>query len=183
MKKSHPINELNNFIAGWYIDPELCDAIVQQGESDVSRFRSGIRQYRDCELNEFNSDLQQRYCKELWHVIEEYKKIYPFCYQQIHRWGWTPPIIQRYDLGKFYNDEHCENDGFKENINRHLVYMTFLNDIDDGGGTEFLIQGLTVKAEKGLTIIWPAGWTHYHRGVVSHTEIKYIMTGWLTFSW
>jgi hypothetical protein len=31
---------------------------------------------------------------------------------------------------------------------------------------------------KGLTLIWPAIWTHPHRGVVSPTQTKYIATGW-----
>jgi prolyl 4-hydroxylase len=183
MKQSHSINGLNNFIAGWYIDPELCDSIVEQGERNPSHFNSGIKQYRDCDLKKFNPTFESRYCKELWHVIEEYKKVYPFSYKEIHPWGWTPPRIQRYDPGKFYNNEHCENTGFKEYTSRHLAYMTYLNDIEDGGGTEFLLQGVTTKAEKGLTLIWPAGWTHYHRGVVSNTETKYIITGWLVFSW
>ena len=55
--------------------------------------------------------------------------------------------------------------------------MTYLNDVDDGG-TEFLYQNLITPAEKGLTLIWPAGFTHTHRGVVSQTKTKYIATGW-----
>ena len=59
--------------------------------------------------------------------------------------------------------------------------MTYLNTIDDGGGTEFILQNLVASAKQGLTLIWPAGWTHYHRGIVSNTQIKYIITGWLCF--
>jgi prolyl 4-hydroxylase len=183
MQKPFYLNNLNNFIAGWYINPDICDSIVKQGEKDPSRFKSGIKEYRDCDLLEFNPIICDLYCRELWQVIEEYKKIYPNCYQKLHPWGWTPPRIQRYDPGKFYNVEHCENNGDKPYVTRHLAFMTYLNDITDGGGTEFMSQGITTKAEKGLTLIWPAGWTHYHRGVVSNTETKYIITGWLNFSW
>jgi prolyl 4-hydroxylase len=183
MRRSHTVNTLNNFIGGWYIDPAICDAIVEKGEKDISRFKSGIKEYRDCDLQLFDFNICNNYCKELWHVIEEYKKVYPFCYEDLHPWGWTPPRIQRYDPGKFYQTEHCENNGTLKYISRHMVYMTYLNDIKDGGGTEFLTQGITTNAEKGLTLIWPAGWTHYHRGVVSNTETKYIITGWLNFSW
>jgi hypothetical protein len=52
-----------------------------------------------------------------------------------------------------------------------------LNNVDDGG-TQFFHQGLTIKAEKGLTLIWPADWTFVHRGQVSNTKEKWIITGW-----
>ena len=51
----------------------------------------------------------------------------------------------------------------------------------DAGETEFFHQKIKVKPQKGLTIIWPAEWTHTHRGIVSPTQTKYIMTGWYNF--
>jgi len=39
-----------------------------------------------------------------------------------------------------------------------------------------------VQPRKGLTLIWPADWTHHHRGVVSPTQEKYIITGWFSFT-
>ena len=56
--------------------------------------------------------------------------------------------------------------------------MTYLNDVEDGG-TEFLNQKCEVKARKNLTLIWPADWTHTHRGVISQTKEKTIITGWI----
>ena len=35
-----------------------------------------------------------------------------------------------------------------------------------------------MKPKKGLTIIWPAGWTHPHHGLPAPEETKYIATGW-----
>jgi hypothetical protein len=59
--------------------------------------------------------------------------------------------------------------------------MTYLNTVKDGGGTEFFHQKLTTSAEQGKTLIWPADWTHTHRGITSPTEEKYIITGWYSF--
>ena len=42
-------------------------------------------------------------------------------------------------------------------------------------------QKMIVNAEQGKTLIWPADWTHTHRGVGSLTEEKYIITGWYSF--
>ena len=56
--------------------------------------------------------------------------------------------------------------------------MTYLNDVPDGGGTEFAYYPeLKVNAKKGLTLLWPTDFTHTHRGVISQHE-KYIITGW-----
>ena len=58
--------------------------------------------------------------------------------------------------------------------------MTYLNDVENGG-TEFKFQNITTPAKKGLTLIWPAGWTHVHRGQISNKKEKYIITGWYAF--
>ena len=60
--------------------------------------------------------------------------------------------------------------------------MTYLNDVTDGGETEFMYQKLKIKPKKGLTLIWPADWTHTHRGIPSMTQVKYIATGWYCYS-
>ena len=65
--------------------------------------------------------------------------------------------------------------------NRILVFMTYLNDVDDGG-TDFKYQNLTSPAKKGLTMIWPSDFTHTHKGQISHTKEKYIVTGWVGFN-
>ena len=55
--------------------------------------------------------------------------------------------------------------------------MTYLNDVEDGGTTDFDYYNLKVKPECGKTLIWPAEWTHMHSGIVAN-ETKYIITGW-----
>jgi len=88
--------------------------------------------------------------------------------------------IQRYLPTEGYYVWHIENSGV-HNCQRILAWMIYLNDVNDGGGTEFLFQNLTTQAEQGKLVIWPADWTHYHRGEVSNTETKYIVTGWFRY--
>ena len=83
--------------------------------------------------------------------------------------------IQKYPPGGGFKKWHFEEPG---HLKRCLVFMTFLNDMTDEGGTEFLYQDLKVEPKKGLTLIWPSYWTHTHRGVISKTQEKYIVTGW-----
>lgn len=95
------------------------------------------------------------------------------------------PTIQHYPIGGGYKTYHCERSTFVGNAgSRVLVFMTFLNTIDNKnyeGGTEFYHQNLKVKCEKGVTLIWPSEWTHIHKGIVSTTSEKMIITGWLNF--
>ena len=60
--------------------------------------------------------------------------------------------------------------------------MSYLNDVDDRGTTDFDYYGLKIKPEKGKTLIWPAEWTHAHTGSILKSGSKYIITGWFNFA-
>ena len=57
--------------------------------------------------------------------------------------------------------------------------MIYLNDITGGGETEFLYQKRRIVPTVGTVVMWPAAYTHVHRGNTVLTEQdKYIVTGW-----
>jgi hypothetical protein len=79
-----------------------------------------------------------------------------------------------------YHVWHCEQ-GTKEDSDRVLAWTVYLNDIPDGEGeTEFLWQGLRVQPKAGTVSIFPASFTHTHRGNPVYSCDKYIATGWYT---
>jgi hypothetical protein len=79
-----------------------------------------------------------------------------------------------------YHIWHCEQQG-ADNSNRVLAWTMYLNDIPDGEGeTEFLWQGLRVQPKAGTVSIFPASFTHTHRGNPVYSCNKYIATGWYT---
>lgn len=61
---------------------------------------------------------------------------------------------------------------------RLLVWSIYLNDVDNGGETEFLYQQQKIKPKTGTLVIWPAGVTHPHRGNPPYSNDKFILTGW-----
>ena len=87
--------------------------------------------------------------------------------------------IQRYKPNQCYWSPHCENDG--NNLDRLLAWTIYLNTVTDGGGTHYTQYNKTIDAVEGRLVIWPAYWTHFHHGVVSESQTKYIATGWYTF--
>lgn len=193
----HSINKENNFIGGWYISPDFCDAMLEKAKNKIAYFSYPYHDYYVSNyLDKLDNTLFEQYLNELKNVTKLYVKKYNFAMKELTNFRIsehydtdpstekTPTIkFQKYYPKRSYHKWHCENDGSSRMVikNRHLATMTYINDVNDGGGTEFLYQNLIVKPEKGLTLIWPAGWTHMHRGIPSDTEYKYILTGWINF--
>ena len=90
--------------------------------------------------------------------------------------------IQRYQSGQHYQGLHTERSSL-ESLHRIFAWMTYLNDVEkeEGGSTYFSHYDLEKKKKKGLTLIWPAEWTHAHKGGLLHEDSKYIITGWIHF--
>jgi hypothetical protein len=192
-------NNLSNHIAGWVIDDtSLCDDIIayfndkdtekRQGKVHFANtpnegiFNEEYKIATEATLNNAQ-DLYSRYQQNLQKCLNEYVKLYEWCDSLgPYRVGKEGTKIQYYPPGGGYFSYHSEKAPWKEPYaSRHLVFMTYLNDVDDGGETEFLYQRIKVKPKKGLTLIWPAEWTHTHRGITSLTQEKYITTGWFNF--
>ena len=119
------------------------------------------------------------YISEIFNKVEDYLKKYGM-YQMIKVTIKEPINLQHYAPNEGFFDWHCER-GSHQSHQRALVFMTYLNDVNDGGETEFHFQQMKVKAVKGKTVIWPTDFTHLHRCITSPTEHKYIATGWFHF--
>ena len=111
-----------------------------------------------------------------------YKKRYPLI-DRLGPWDcYHKCQLMKYEPDKYYDKIHCENDCYnRPSVERVFGWMIYLNDIRRGGGTEFIHQRFTAKPRAGDLYIWPAGWTHMHRGVNAPKEVKYILTGWCSF--
>ena len=57
--------------------------------------------------------------------------------------------------------------------------MFYLNDVKEGGETEFYHQKIKIKPKKGTAVIWPSFYTHLHKGNVPVSNNKYILNVWL----
>ena len=88
--------------------------------------------------------------------------------------------IQKTQPGQGYHTWHAEA-GSREMNNRILTWTVYLNDEFEAGETEFLYQHYRYKPSKGDCIIFPAAYTHTHRGNPPIGGDKYIITGWVEF--
>tara|TARA_R110000824_G_scaffold58384_1_gene157900 strand:- start:1412 stop:2134 length:723 start_codon:yes stop_codon:yes gene_type:complete len=63
-------------------------------------------------------------------------------------------------------------------FSRAIVCMFYLNDVKEGGETGFYYQDIEIKPSKGTLVIFPAGFTHLHRGKQPVSNNKYIANFW-----
>ena len=89
--------------------------------------------------------------------------------------------LQKTEIGGGYHVWHNEDD-CPQNMRRMMTFILYLNDVDEGGETEFLYYPKRVKSRTGRLILWPAGYTHAHRGNPPISDTKYILTGWIEMS-
>lgn len=88
--------------------------------------------------------------------------------------------MQKTSTGGGYHIWHAEQ-GNGHDAARGLVYMLYLNTLPEeaNGETEFLYQQRRIKPVENTMVIWPAAFTHAHRGNPVYGEnVKYIVTGW-----
>lgn len=143
---------------------------------------NSVKESTDCAIDP-DHPATVRYWGELKKIVDAYIAKFPHCNSYAPWATVETPNIQYYPPGGGFKIWHTERAAAHiPQTFRHLVFMTYLNDVTDGGETEFFHQKLMVQPRKGLTIIWPADWTHTHRGVPSMTQEKIIITGWFSFT-
>ncbi len=78
-----------------------------------------------------------------------------------------------------YHVWHIEHGKGFEVEPRAFAYSIYLNDVKEGGETEFLHFSKRVKPKKGRIVIWPAAFPYLHRGNPPLSDEKYILTSWM----
>lgn len=92
----------------------------------------------------------------------------------------SPLRIKRYVAGSGEAFQpHFDSIG--EVANRYLVFLWYLNDVDDGGETEFCDLGLKVQARTGRLLMFPPYWMYQHAGRPPLSGDKYILSTYLLF--
>lgn len=124
-------------------------------------------------LREFNSvfwDTCYKDYREQYSVLSNYERHTIYTYK-----------VQKTNPSGGYHIWHAE-DGEVCHSRRVGVYILYLNDVAEGGETEFLYLSKRIAPKKGRLIIFPPNYPWAHRGNPPLSGDKYIMTGWLEFA-
>ena len=200
LNKNTKIKRLNisndtNFIGCWNINnDDLCKGIIRLfedrkdlhkiGESSLGKDEK-VKKSTDITLdprnilNEGFEDIKS-YIDCLNECFQDYKNQWPFLKEHINNLDIPSFNLQKYEIGGHFNMMHCERSNL-QSMHRVFAWMTYLNDVEDGGETYFEHFNLRIKPSIGKTLIWPAEWTHAHRGEILNKGYKYIITGWMHF--
>ena len=162
------------------VDPSLCKKLIEFFEkSDF--FPRNLTNVNDKQLcvEDFRSNLAKEIREPLTYSFKQYVDKYPLLKKSNYINSLT--LLQRTEPTGGYHDFHTENLGWN-NSSRSMAWMIYLNNVEEGGETEWLYQKKKVKPTIGTVVIWPGGYTHYHRGNPPMST-KYIVTGWFQSDW
>jgi prolyl 4-hydroxylase len=186
-----------NFIGSWIINPiSICDEIIAYFESNKNKQKRGVtssggnldvKNSVDIKLSPKDiklpgNEVFEKYFHNLFSCYQEYVTEWPFLTTFAENLQVGSFNLQRYQSGQHFQKTHTER-GSLATLHRVFAWMTYLNDVDkkNGGSTFFSHYDLEVQPRKGLTLIWPAEWTHAHKGNLLKADSKYIITGWMHF--
>ena len=128
-------------------------------------------------INEGDFVIFQDFFPFLNMCLDSYRKTWPFLnkFGNLYIGNFN---IQKYKVGGHFSWPHAERMDTYANT-RLFAWMTYLNDVEEGGETIFCHYNKSFKPKEGLTLIWPGEWTHAHYGSEVLKGNKYIITGWM----
>jgi len=185
-----------NFIGSWFIEPlSISDKIINYFELNIPKQRKGTAGSR------INTDIKDTTDisiepKDLLlpgnEIFNDYFNLLFECHKDyISQWPFLNSVNSLYEIGNFNVQKYNQGQHFKKihsergnlgTLHRVFAFMTYLNNVEEGGSTYFSHYDLEIIPKKGLTLIWPAEWTHAHRGNIITKGEKYIITGWINFA-
>tara|TARA_B100000700_G_C14885616_1_gene780189 strand:+ start:405 stop:1019 length:615 start_codon:yes stop_codon:yes gene_type:complete len=185
-----------NFIGAWIIDDSLCDQLIDYFEENQTKQKQGVSgsqasidlekknridvKISPKDINLTDNKILKKYFYNLFECYKLYNKEWPYLERMINHVEIGSFNIGRYKAGQHFQSVHCERAGLGS-LQRLFAFMTYLNTVKDGGETYFNHYDLEIQPQKGLTLIWPAEWTHVHNGQTIKVGTKYIITGHLNF--
>ncbi len=185
-----------HFIGSWTLEPfSMCDDLINYFQLNVAQQTKG-RTVGGVNPNQKDStditikpkdiilpgnEVFKAYFEELFACYKSYIEDWPFLKVLAKQLEIGSFNLQRYTPGQHFKEIHSERSTI-ESSHRVFAFMTYLNDVEEGGSTYFSHYDLEIKPRKGLTLIWPAEWTHAHRGNILKEGSKYIITGWISFA-
>ncbi len=117
---------------------------------------------------------------KFWELYRDYSNKYAILNNIATHRFYDSIKIQKTKPSEGYHEWHCEHDN-RKNGSRLLLVMAYLNDVEEGGETEFLYQSIRVKPKQGTMVVCPSSFTHTHRGNPPLKGDKYMINGWVEY--
>ena len=169
---------------------KICDDLVDLFESVPSNKwnktfnrSSGRPRFTEFDITKesnLNEELYRNICKYLIKAVEDYRTKVKF----FSTWNTINLNFQNIRI-KRYLSEDAEQFDFHVDVandineGRYLSFQWYLNDVADGGETEFV--NFKIKPKKGTLLMFPPMWMFPHKGNSLNSGRKYILSTYLLY--
>lgn len=116
-------------------------------------------------------EILRQFAKTTWQYLDDYAQRYHFMFS-----GIEPVNVNRYLPGEFYKP-HA--DSGKE-LPRVVSALVYLNDVENGGQTEFVHHNVSVQPKAGRLVIFPSNYAYAHAAHPPVDGVKYSAAFWAT---
>lgn len=169
--------------------PELCREVIHRFEADSRAFPSAtatrsapkVRSGTMLDLAQHRewADICTQYHQATERNLQAYGAAVPSFTGFLSSPGVTrgTPVMERIEPGQGF-DMHVDA-SFGGTHRRLLACLLYLNDVAEGGFTEFPFQRIRVQPKAGSMVLFPPYWTHPHRGASPVSNVKYKISSYL----
>lgn len=141
--------------------------------SDKTEILKDVRSNSTLKLNQFSYETEEEIylmCRKVWQYCNEYAQKYSFSFYETEVFQ-----ILKYEPGEYY-DPHYDA---ARNIPRICSALLYLNDVEEGGETEFINFDVSVKPKAGRLVIFPSNYAYTHAARLPKNGTKYVAVFWM----
>ena len=163
---------------------EYFKTVHKEDEDEVISFEQIVLENHD-EWESVQEDLLELFKEYIQHYKKECKI---FNKQWPTKYGFEAVRMKRYlenDYDRF--DSHVDVLDY-HSARRFLAFFVYVNDVDEGGETEFLnlykpgtYIPFKIKPQRGRLLMFPPTWQYYHAGLKPISGMKYLLHSYLHY--
>lgn len=187
-----PSRDLARYVQ-WFdhaLDAELCQRLIasfdQFEQLQIRNDRGGIHALPSSAWTELNvsklgdASLEALFRQQVLHFLDRYNEQAQLTLPIPPRNRLENLRIKHYlaDQGDHFQPHF---DALDYTCNRYMVFLWYLNDVTEGGETEFCDLDLRVGARAGRLLMFPPYWMYQHAGLPPRSGDKYIISTYLLF--
>jgi prolyl 4-hydroxylase len=191
VQKANP-NELSSYIKVYdeAFDSVFCQLMMRNFEA-LSRFQArngrGIREgleqsdWMELDITPFSdAGFQQLLQSKMRHYLDRYN----------NEVSLPLPIPESVKLDRLVIKRYVPNNNEQFQVhfdslgpvaNRYLVFLWYLNDVAEGGETNFPSLGMSVQPKQGRLLMFPPYWMFQHEGLPPISGEKFIFSTYYLF--
>lgn len=183
--------ELGKFIRTYddALEGDFCKRMIQSFEKlthlQARNGRDVMPQLPESAWTELNisrvdASLESYFRKQAMHYLDKYNEEIALTLPIPLRNRFEDLRIKRYTVAD--GDQFQPHFDAKDySSNRYLVFLWYLNDVAQGGETEFCDLGLRIHARAGRLLVFPPYWMFQHAGLPPRSNDKYMISTYLLF--